>query len=148
MSENARLASTNTLVDEAYQSLKKDIIEEYLPAGEKINLNTLCTRYGTSPTPIKQALNRLIAEGLIESIPRKGCRVRPFNWAWVDERFEIRMMMELYFAPQTTAAVKPARCFRPVLSKTWRKIWSWPGITPARRTTSAPTSWTGSFTSC
>lgn len=101
MSENARLASTNTLVDEAYQSLKKDIIEEYLPAGEKINLNTLCTRYGTSPTPIKQALNRLIAEGLIESIPRKGCRVRPFNWAWVDERFEIRMMMELYFAPQT-----------------------------------------------
>lgn len=106
MSKNVKLTSANTLVDEAYQSIKKDIIEEYLPAGEKINLNDLCVRYGVSPTPIKQALNRLIAEGMVESIPRKGCRVRPFGWSWVDEVFEMRLMMELYFAPQATEAVK------------------------------------------
>lgn len=103
---NEKLPPGNTLVDDVYRQLKKDIIEEYLPAGKKINLNDLCARYGTSPTPIKQALNRLIAEGMVESIPRKGCRVRPFNWTWVDELFEIRLMMELYFAPQTADAVK------------------------------------------
>lgn len=96
----------NTLVDIAYQNLRKDITVEYLPAGKKINLNHLCTRYGISPTPLKQALNRLIAEGLVENIPRKGCRVRGFSWSEMSELFEMRLMMESHFAPQATAAVR------------------------------------------
>ena len=95
----------NTLVDFAYESIRKDITEEYLRASEKINLNQLCERYGISPTPIKQALNRLIVEGLVESIPRKGYRVRRINWREIDELFELRLMMELFFAPQVTQAV-------------------------------------------
>ncbi len=95
-----------TLVDFAYDSIRKDITEEYLPAAEKINLNLLCERYGISPTPIKQALNRLMMEGLVESIPRKGYRVRRINWREVDELFELRLMMELYFVPQATRAVE------------------------------------------
>lgn len=112
MSENIKLVSANTLVDEVYSYIKKDIIEEYLPAGEKINLNDLCSRYGVSPTPIKQALNRLIMEGMVESIPRKGCRVRPFHWNWVDETFEVRLMMELYFAPKSVEAVRTSPVLR------------------------------------
>ena len=41
-------------MDVAYHNIRKDIIEEYLPAGQKINLSDLCTRYGVSPTPIKR----------------------------------------------------------------------------------------------
>ena len=100
------MIAADTLVDVAYHNIRKDFTEEYLPAGAKINLSDLCTRYGVSPTPIKQALNRLMAEGLVESIPRKGCRVRNFSWGEVDELFEMRMMMEIYFAPQTVAAVQ------------------------------------------
>ena len=99
-------SASNTLVDIAYQNLRKDITVEYLPAGKKINLNHLCTRYGISPTPLKQALNRLIAEGLVENIPRKGCRVRGFSWAEVNELFEMRLMMEVHFAPQAISAVR------------------------------------------
>lgn len=112
MTENIKLVSANTMVDEVYSYIKKDIIEEYLPAGKKIDMNNLCSRYGVSPTPIKQALNRLIAEGMVESIPRKGCRVSPFNWNRVDETFEIRLMMELYFAPQAIEAVKTSPALR------------------------------------
>ena len=96
----------DTLVDIAYQNLRKDITVEYLPAGKKINLSHLCTRYGISPTPLKQALNRLIAEGLVENIPRKGCRVRKFSWTDASELFEMRLMMETHFAPQVTNAVR------------------------------------------
>lgn len=117
MTKNIKLVSANTLVDEVYGHIKKDIIEEYLPAGEKIDMNNLCSRYGVSPTPIKQALNRLIAEGMVESIPRKGCRVSPFNWTRVDETFEIRLMMELYFASQATEAVKTS----PVLQERFER---------------------------
>ena len=72
MNSGTHLVSSNTLVDVAYHNIRKDIIEEYLPAGQKINLSDLCTRYGVSPTPIKQALNRLMAEGLVENIPARA----------------------------------------------------------------------------
>lgn len=106
INSGTHLVSSDTLVDVAYHKIRKDIIEEYLPAGQKINLSDLCARYGVSPTPIKQALNRLMAEGLVENIPRKGCRVRPFNWSELDEIFELRLMMEVSFAPQATVAVQ------------------------------------------
>ena len=106
MNSGTHLVSSDTLVDVAYHKIRKDIIEEYLPAGQKINLSDLCARYGVSPTPIKQALNRLMAEGLVENILRKGCRVRPFNWSELDEIFELRLIMEVSFAPQATVAVQ------------------------------------------
>ena len=39
-----------------------------------------------------------MVEGLVENIPRKGCRVRPFNWSELDEIFELRLIMEVSFA--------------------------------------------------
>ena len=44
MNSGTHLVSSNTLVDVAYHNIRKDIIEEYLPAGQKINLSDLCTR--------------------------------------------------------------------------------------------------------
>lgn len=106
MNTQTTALAPNTLVDFSYEHIRKDITEEYLKPGEKVNLNLLCNRYGISPTPIKQALNRLMAEGLVESIPRKGYRVRRISWREIDELFELRLMMELYFAPQVTRAVE------------------------------------------
>ena len=103
--EAAKRGGNDTLVDLAYRCIRRDIIEEVLPAGEKINLSLLCQRYGVSPTPIKQALNRLMMERLVEGIPRKGYRVRRVHWRGIDELFELRLMMELYFAPQAAQAV-------------------------------------------
>lgn len=103
--EAPRRGGNDTLVDLAYRSIRRDIIEEVLSAGEKINLPLLCQRYGVSPTPIKQALNRLMMERLVEGIPRKGYRVRRVHWREIDELFELRMMMELYFAPRVAQAV-------------------------------------------
>ena len=103
---NPILGSTSTLVDFAYENMRRDITEEFLPAGTKINVSLLCERHGVSPTPIKQALNRLMMEGLVEGISRKGYRVRRINWREIDELFELRLMMELYFVPQATKAVQ------------------------------------------
>ena len=67
--EAPRRGGNDTLVDLAYRSIRRDIIEEVLSAGEKLNLPLLCQRYGVSPTPIKQALNRLMMERLVEGSP-------------------------------------------------------------------------------
>lgn len=86
-----------TLVEVAYKALKKDITERVLVPGEKIVLREVNERYGISPTPIKQALNRLIAEGLVESIPRKGIRVRVIKGEEIAELMDIRLMIETYY---------------------------------------------------
>lgn len=55
-----------TLVELAYKALNKDITERVFVPGEKLILRELNDRYGISPTPIKQALNRLITEVLVD----------------------------------------------------------------------------------
>ena len=106
--EAPRRGGNDTLVDLAYRSIRRDIIEEVLPAGEKINLPLLCQRYGVSPTPIKQALNRLMME-------------RRVHWREIDELFELRMMMELYFAPQVAQAVSCSTLLQKKLEENLRE---------------------------
>jgi DNA-binding GntR family transcriptional regulator len=61
-----------TLVEVAYEALKKDITEHVFIPGQKIILREMNERYGISETPIKQALNRLIAEGIVKAHPGRG----------------------------------------------------------------------------
>lgn len=91
---------TQTLVDVAYKALKKDITERVLIPGQKIILRELLERYGISETPIKQALNRLITEGLVENIPRKGVKVKNIRWEEIEELLDIRLMIETYYSKQ------------------------------------------------
>jgi len=89
-----------SLVEIAYKALKKDITERVLAPGQKIIIREVNERYGISETPIKQALNRLIAEGLVESIPRRGVRVRQIKWEEMSELMDIRFMIETYYIKQ------------------------------------------------
>lgn len=87
-----------TLVDVAYEALKKDIAEKTLQPGQKLIIRELHERYGISDTPIKQALNRLIIEGLVENVPRKGMKVKELLWEEIEELMDIRLMIETYYA--------------------------------------------------
>ncbi|WP_238528252.1 GntR family transcriptional regulator [Acetonema longum] len=91
---------SQTLVDVAYKALKKDITEKVLLPGQKVIIRELHERYGISETPIKQALNRLITEGLVESIPRRGVKVRELKWEDIEELFDIRLMIEMNYVKQ------------------------------------------------
>jgi DNA-binding GntR family transcriptional regulator len=88
---------TPTLLEVAYKSLKSDIMKNKFIQGQKIVSRELVERYGISETPIKQALNRLVSEGLVESIPRKGMRVRRVKREDIENLFEIRYMIETFF---------------------------------------------------
>lgn len=47
-----------------------------------------------------------LVDRILREAGSKGCRVRPFNWSELDEIFELRLMMEVSFAPQATVAVQ------------------------------------------
>ncbi|MBT9133583.1 MAG: putative HTH-type transcriptional regulator LgoR [Firmicutes bacterium] len=88
----------HTLVDIAYLALKSDIAEGTLLPGQKLITRELSERYGVSETPIKQALNRLISESLVENTPRKGMRVKDIDLVSLEELLDVRRMVETYYA--------------------------------------------------
>lgn len=64
-----------SLVDQVYDRLRSDIITLRMPLGSRVNVNELQDTLGVSCTPIREALNRLQQEGLIEYENNVGARV-------------------------------------------------------------------------
>lgn len=89
--------NATTLIETTYANIKKDIIQGSIKPGSKIIVRELSERYSASETPIKQALNRLVTEGLVESIPRKGMKVKDVTWSEISDILEMRLMMDLFF---------------------------------------------------
>lgn len=94
-----------SLVDKAYEKIRNDLTLGELKPGQKITFQELVKKYEISETPIKQALNRMVVEGLVESIPRKGMRIRPISIQDFNEILDIRYLLETNFAPTVMEAV-------------------------------------------
>lgn len=60
------LSTGPTLADQAYRALREEIISGKLEPGERLTERHLATRLGVSPTPIREALQRLEHEHLIQ----------------------------------------------------------------------------------
>ncbi|MFV0314168.1 MAG: GntR family transcriptional regulator, partial [Anaerotignum sp.] len=94
-----------TLADTIYSNIREDITQHIILPGEKINVKELAIRYGVSETPVKFALNRLISENIIENFPRQGMKVHSVTAQEVDEIFDTRLMMDLYYMKQIILTV-------------------------------------------
>lgn len=101
----AKTAPKATLVESISEQIRRDIMMHVLQPGEKINIKELAARYEASETPIRIALNRLVAENIIEDFPRQGMRVKPLDIESCKETFDMRCMMELYCAHDMMVAV-------------------------------------------
>lgn len=99
------ISQKKTLVDTIYDRIKKDITQHFLVPGQKINIKELSERYNASETPIKLALNRLISERIVENFPRQGMRVQLANASEIEEIFDIRLMLDLYFTKEIITTV-------------------------------------------
>lgn len=83
-----------TLSDQAYEAMKMAIMTCELKPGEQIPQNDLMEQYGTSATPIREALMRLVQEGLVETIPRFGYIVSHVTLSDIHEIYELRLALE------------------------------------------------------
>ena len=94
------------LADEIAQKIRAKIQNQQYKAGQRLTVRLLCEEFGTSETPVKQALNQLVTTGLVVSIPKCGMRVREFNFQDMKNNWEARMMIEQFCA---VSAVELAR---------------------------------------
>lgn len=87
-----------SLRSRAYEAIKRRIITlDYAP-GEHLNEAAISEALGIGRTPVHQALDRLMLEGMIDIIPRKGVIVRPIS---LDEHLQltqVRLINEPYCA--------------------------------------------------
>lgn len=87
----------------AYQQLKADIIHWRLEPGTPLGEVELSAKLGVSRTPVREALSRLIAEGLVSNDAGRTARVAQLS------RDDIRKLFELREALETQAARLAAR---------------------------------------
>lgn len=64
-----------TFADQAYKQLKLEIINGLIKGGSKITLKLLQNKYNLSTTPLREAMNRLISEGLLIHVTNVGANV-------------------------------------------------------------------------
>ncbi|MFN7923886.1 MAG: GntR family transcriptional regulator [Bryobacteraceae bacterium] len=81
-------------VDEVYQALRQAILNSLMLPGERLNIEDLSHKLGVSLTPVRQAIQQLCTEGLIEVRPRSGTFVAQLSERNVEETFDIRCALE------------------------------------------------------
>lgn len=86
--------SNLSLGNQAYQELKRIILERQILPGGKLNEGDLAEALGISRTPIREAINRLEKEGLVQIIPQRGAFVVQFTEKDIYELFLIRENLE------------------------------------------------------
>lgn len=97
--ENTDIHARNTsLNSQAYERIKHEIITMSLRPGEYINEAQISKVIDIGRTPVRQALNRLALERLVEIIPRKGCIVKAISIDEVMDVINVRIVNEVYCA--------------------------------------------------
>ena len=95
--------------DRVHARLKEEIELGELAPGAPLSELSLVERTGASRTPVREALRRLAAEGLVELTPRLGARVSRVSLQSVRDLFEFRQLLEPAAVRQATrAAADPA----------------------------------------
>jgi DNA-binding GntR family transcriptional regulator len=83
-----------SLSEQAYTTLKRDIISCRLRPGQIVVESELAAQYGMSKTPIREALNLLRKEGFVQILPRRGTLVKPIDVQDVQHTFFLRSLLE------------------------------------------------------
>jgi len=78
----------------AYRQLKDALLKGQLEMGARINEIEIASAWGVSRTPIRDAMRRLEAEGLLRATPRRGVTVPLLSLGDVDELYDMRDLLE------------------------------------------------------
>jgi len=87
MSDSEKNLKDKTLSGQITEALREAIVKGEIAPGEKLNEPKLAEQYQISRGPLREAMRRLVAMGLVTHVPHIGASV---------VRFELNSIMELY----------------------------------------------------
>lgn len=91
-----KLKIPENLTTRAYVSIKEHILDGRLDEDSRLTEGSLSSRLGISKSPIREALNRLEAEGLVHIEPRKGAYLRRLSISQMNELYDLREALEVH----------------------------------------------------
>ncbi|NOH03990.1 MAG: GntR family transcriptional regulator [Chloroflexi bacterium] len=86
------------LKEEIYDALHRQIIAGKYKTGEWLRQEEIASQMGVSMTPVREALDLLVAKGIAERVPYRGVRVRKMTDKEVVEAYGLRLLLEAIIA--------------------------------------------------
>lgn len=90
----APVESPRTLAESAFRRLQEAILNGELPPGARLRIEDLAAALDMSPMPVREALRRLDALGLIQHVPHRGARVAELSIDDLRDTYEARLALE------------------------------------------------------
>ncbi len=87
-------ADADTLTERAARRIETDILNGALPPDSRLGIVKMATRYGVGATPLREALSRLAARGLVNAIGKRGFRVQSVSREDLADIVRIRTVVE------------------------------------------------------
>ncbi|HEX3978465.1 MAG TPA: GntR family transcriptional regulator [Solirubrobacteraceae bacterium] len=98
-----------TLAEKAFDTLHTAIISGALRPGARLPIEELAEHLDMSPMPIREAVRRLDAVGLVDNVPHRGARVRELSVTDLAEVYEARLALETVAMRRAAARFTDAR---------------------------------------
>ncbi len=86
--------STDLLTASIHEALKSAILEGRFEPAQRINQGQIAKELGVSRTPVREALQSLAREGLVDLVPRRGAFVSSFGAQELFEIYDLRELLE------------------------------------------------------
>jgi DNA-binding GntR family transcriptional regulator len=94
--QEAVIVPPRSISDQIYEVLKERILLGMIAPGERIIEKSIAGGLKTSRTPVREAFQRLVQDGLAERVPQGGVRATIITPRMVNEVFGIRAVLEIY----------------------------------------------------
>lgn len=83
-------------VERVYDHVKAMAMDFSFDPGQKVKEGELAAELGVSRIPVREALNRLVAEGFVTFVPNRGFFCRGIDLAEIDEIYAVRAALEMW----------------------------------------------------
>ncbi len=82
------------LGEQAYQALRQAIVRCEFEPDDRLRVEELSRKFGLSSSPLREALNRLVEQGLVRSLDNRGFRVAPISVEGIVDLTRVRLLIE------------------------------------------------------
>lgn len=101
-------ARTGSLPEYVYGRLREDIFDMRLLPGDQITETEIAAYFKVSRTPVREALQRLQGDGLMQGYVRGGWEVVPIDFKRFEDLYELRKLIEIHAVKRLCAADRVA----------------------------------------
>ncbi|MCG4452818.1 GntR family transcriptional regulator [Pseudomonas sp. MMS21-TM103] len=98
----------DNLQEQLYQNIRAALLAGRFQPGERLKIRDLAAEWGTSPMPVRAALQRLVAEGALEGEPQRSVRVPAMTRERYQQLLPVRISLEGLAVELAAARIGPA----------------------------------------